>query len=86
MKKSEIKETNNNETSEEIDAPKNLGIKTKKGKSVARKSEKQNCDKGHFFSDDSALTNRPNAKMQLSLIFLRIFFYFFWIFCLKITQ
>ena len=25
--------------------------------------------KGHFFSDHSALTNRPDAKTQLSLIF-----------------
>ena len=25
--------------------------------------------KGHFFSDHSALTNRPDAKMQLLLIF-----------------
>ena len=37
--------------------------------------------KGHFFSDHSTLTNRPDAKMQLSLIFLRIssscFFGFF---------
>ena len=29
--------------------------------------------KGHFFSDHSTLTNRPDAKTQLSLIFLRIF-------------
>ena len=29
--------------------------------------------KGHFFSDHSA-TNRPDAKMQLSLIFFRISF------------
>ena len=25
--------------------------------------------KGHFFSDHSTLTNKPDAKMQLSLIF-----------------
>ena len=43
--------------------------------------------KGHFFSDHSALTNRPDAKTQLSLIFFRISSYFFlFIFCLKITQ
>ena len=29
-------------------------------------------NKGHFFSDHSTLTNRPDAKMQLSLIFLKI--------------
>ena len=27
--------------------------------------------KGHFFSDHSALTNRPDAKTQLSLTFFR---------------
>ena len=36
--------------------------------------------KGHFFSDDSALTNRPDAKTQLLLIFLRISSCFFGIF------
>ena len=25
--------------------------------------------KGHFFSDDSALTNRPDAKAHISFIF-----------------
>ena len=28
--------------------------------------------KGHFFSDDSGLTNRPDTKTKLSLIFLKI--------------
>ena len=27
-------------------------------------------DKGHFFSDHSTLTNRPDANSQISIIFL----------------
>ena len=35
------------------------------------------ADKGHFSSNHSALTNRPDAKTQLSLIFLRVSSCFF---------
>ena len=44
------------------------------------KVQKVVISKGHLFSDDSALTNRPDTKTQLSLIFLRFsscFFGFF---------
>ena len=33
--------------------------------------------KDHFYSDDSALTNRTDAKTQLLLIFLKTFFLLF---------
>ena len=49
----------------------------KKRKDLVQKIAK---GKGHFFSDHSTLTNRPDAKTQLSLIFLRFsscFFGFF---------
>ena len=38
---------------------------------------KTSTSKGHFFSGHSTLTNRPDAKTQLSLILLRISSCFF---------
>ena len=40
-------------------------------KLCAKITTKFACSKGHFFSDHSALTNRPDAKTQLSLIFFK---------------
>ena len=42
--------------------------------------------KGHFYSDYSALTNRPDTKTELSLIFLRIFSCFFGFFAWKLLN
>jgi len=41
--------------------------------------------KGHFFSEDSDVTHRPDAKTQISLV-LANFFQLFLDFSLKITQ
>ena len=57
------------------------GFKTNPGGA----SGQPEAGKGHFFSDHSVLTNRPDAKTQLSLFF-QDFFLLFWIFCLKLTQ
>ena len=42
--------------------------------------------KGHFFSDHSAVTKRPDAKTQLSLIFFRVSSCFFGLFASKLIN
>ena len=39
---------------------------------VLQISDEKRISKGHFFSDHSTLTNKPDAKTQLSLIFLKV--------------
>ena len=46
-----------------------LDPRTNDGQFLCRYCEKSFISKGLFFSDHSALTNRPDAKTQLSLIF-----------------